>query len=387
MASKVLFAPMKYARYEATQTLPAKFGRMLEKSPLGDMVNGKKVAIKMHVGDGITYSTIPPVFITILVDYIHKHGGDCFITDHYISSRHPERRGYTEANLGCPILESTGYMGKYFYEKDVDYKTLRHVDIAGLIHDADVLVDFSHVKGHGSCGFGGACKNIAMGCVTDRTRHEIHSLEGGLVWDKDKCVHCKLCIPACNHHANSFTTDGKDGVYKVNYHHCTMCQHCLKVCPKHAITLDSHDYADFQSGMALTTKTVLDTFAPGSVYFINVLTMITAPVRLLGHDHAVAGAGHRHNGVGRHSSHRARQHRRDKGGRPDPGRRTGGHEARHRGAPVPASARQEPVCTAGQAGSMRTGHSGIRTGRDTIILFKTSAAPPHGQRRRSFIKE
>ena len=53
MASKVLFAPMKYARYEATQTLPAKFGRMLEKSPLGDMVNGKKVAIKMHVGDGI----------------------------------------------------------------------------------------------------------------------------------------------------------------------------------------------------------------------------------------------------------------------------------------------------------------------------------------------
>ena len=276
MASKVLFAPMKYARYEATQTLPAKFGRMLEKSPLGDMVNGKKVAIKMHVGDGITYSTIPPVFITILVDYIHKHGGNCFITDHYISSRHPERRGYTEANLGCPILESTGYMGKYFYEKDVDYKTLRHVDIAGLIHDADVLVDFSHVKGHGSCGFGGACKNIAMGCVTDRTRHEIHSLEGGLVWDKDKCVHCKQCIPACNHHANSFTTDGKDGVYKVNYHHCTMCQHCLKVCPKHAITLDSHDYADFQSGMALTTKTVLDTFAPGSVYFINVLAMITA---------------------------------------------------------------------------------------------------------------
>ena len=276
MASKVLFAPMKYARYEATQTLPAKFGRMLEKSPLGDMVNGKKVAIKMHVGDGITYSTIPPVFITILVDFVHAHGGDCFITDHYVYKRHPEQRGYTESNLGCPVLDDCGHLGKYFYTKEVDFKTFRHVDVAGLIHDADFMIDFSHVKGHGACGFGGACKNIAMGCVTDRTRHEIHSLEGGLVWDKDKCVHCKLCIPACNHHANSFTTDGKDGVYKVNYHHCTMCQHCLKVCPKHAITLDSHDYADFQSGMALTTKTVLDTFAPGSVYFINVLTMITA---------------------------------------------------------------------------------------------------------------
>ena len=87
---------MKYARYEATQTLPAKCARMLKKSPLGDMVNGKKVAIKMHVGDGITYSTIPPVFISTLVDFIHEHGGDCFITDHYISARHPEKRGYTE---------------------------------------------------------------------------------------------------------------------------------------------------------------------------------------------------------------------------------------------------------------------------------------------------
>ena len=67
MASQVLFAPMAYARYEATQTLPAKFSRMLKKSGLAERVKGKTVAIKMHVGEGITYSTIPPVFIRILV--------------------------------------------------------------------------------------------------------------------------------------------------------------------------------------------------------------------------------------------------------------------------------------------------------------------------------
>ena len=43
-----------------------------------------------------------------------------------------------------------------------------------------------------------------------------------------------------------------------------------------AITLDSHDYADFQTGMAVCTKAVLDTFAPGNAYYINVLTNITA---------------------------------------------------------------------------------------------------------------
>ena len=276
MASKVLFSPRAYTRYEASQTLPEKFSRMLEKSGLGDKVNGKTVAIKMHVGSGITYSTIPPVFVRKLVDFVHAHGGDCFITDHYVYKRHPEQRGYTESNLGCPVLDDCGHLGKYFYTKEVDFKTFRHVDVAGLIHDADFMIDFSHVKGHGACGFGGACKNIAMGCVTDRTRHEIHALEGGLVWNKDKCVHCGKCIPACNHFANSFTEPGKNGEYKVNYHHCTMCQHCLKVCPVGAITLDSHDYADFQTGMAVCTRAVVDTFAPGNVFYINMLIAITA---------------------------------------------------------------------------------------------------------------
>ncbi|MDL2318512.1 DUF362 domain-containing protein [Eubacteriales bacterium OttesenSCG-928-A19] len=273
MTASVLFAPMAYARYEASQTLPAKFERLLKQSGLGERVQGKSVAIKMHVGDGIGYSTIPPVFVQTLAAFVQEHGGDCFCTDHYLYRRNPARRGYTEMNLGCPLLDDCAHLGKYYYEKAVDFKTFRHVDVAGLIHDADFLIDFSHVKGHGSCAFGGACKNIAMGCVTDRTRHEIHALEGGLVWNREKCIHCNKCIKSCNHFANSFD---EDGTYEVNYHHCTLCQHCVKVCPTEAITLDNHDYADFQMGMALCTKAVVDTFAPGNVYYINVLTQITA---------------------------------------------------------------------------------------------------------------
>lgn len=276
MSNQVLFAPMAYTRYEASQTLPEKFARLLTRSGLAEKVKDKQVAIKMHVGSGVSYSTIPPVFIRKLVAFIQKSGGQCFITDHYVAGRHPEERGYTENNLGCPILEACGHLGKYYYTRPVEFKTFRHTDVAGLIHDADMLINFSHVKGHGSCGYGGACKNIAMGCVTDRTRQEIHGLEGGLVWDAALCTHCNRCIKACNHDANSFSKPGKDGVYVVNYHHCTLCQHCVKVCPTGAITLDAHNYTDFQMGMAVCTKAVLDTFAPGSVYHINVLTAITA---------------------------------------------------------------------------------------------------------------
>ena len=273
MPSNVFFAPIAYARYEESQTLPAKFDRMLEASELGERVNGKTVAIKMHVGGGSGYSTIHPVFVRRLGQFVQNHGGRCFITDHYVNDRRPASRGYTEETVGCPILDDCGYFGKYFYTKNVDFRTLKHVDIAGLIHDADFMIDFSHVKGHGACGYGGACKNIAMGCVTDRTRHQLHALEGGLLWDKEKCIRCDMCIESCNHHANSFTAEGN---YKVFYHNCTNCQHCLKVCPTNAITLDSHNYEDFQRGMAIATKTVIDTFAPGNVYYINVLTSITA---------------------------------------------------------------------------------------------------------------
>ncbi|MGN0767691.1 MAG: DUF362 domain-containing protein [Christensenellales bacterium] len=269
--SKVLFAPMSFNRFDADQTLPARFKRLLEASTLAEIVKKKSVAIKMHVGDNLTYSTIPPVFVRILVDFLHEHEANCFVCDHAIAQRKPWQRGYTESILGCPVLDVCGHLDKYYYTKEAGYKTLREIDVAGYINDADFLVDFSHVKGHGACGYGGACKNIAMGCVTQRTRAQIHGLQGGIAWDEEKCVHCSACINSCNHNANRF----KDGNYRVNYHNCTLCQHCVKVCPTSAIKLTRNDFHEFQKGMAVCTKTVLDTFEPKNAYFINVLTAIT----------------------------------------------------------------------------------------------------------------
>lgn len=271
MSANILFSSVLYDKYDASVTLPAKFERLLDETGLDKIVEGKLTAIKMHVGRGIGYTTVHPLFIKTLVDRLKKWGAKVYITDQEVQGG--KSRGYTEEFLGVPILDACGFTEKYFYEKHVDYKKLKNVDVAGYIHDAEVMIDLSHVKGHGSCGFGGAVKNIAMGCVTTRTRHQIHALEGGLVWDADKCTHCQLCINSCNHAANSFNKEGK---YIVNYHHCTVCQHCTKVCPTGALTLDSHNFDDFQSGMALCTKEVLDTFDPGMVYYINFLTNITA---------------------------------------------------------------------------------------------------------------
>ncbi len=269
MGSKVLFSSVDYDKLDAKQTLPSRFERLIDAMGLKDVVDGKWTAVKMHVGRNIGVTTIHPLYVKILIDKLKSYGAKPFITDQVIEDA--RSRGYTEEFLGVPIVPVCGTMSKYVYEKGVDFRTFKNVDIGGNIHDAEVMIDLSHIKGHGACGYGGACKNIAMGCVTDRTRNQIHALEGGLVWDEEKCTHCEACISSCNHNANSF----EDGKYTVFYHDCTTCQHCVKVCPTGAISLDSHNYTDFQTGMALCTKTVLNTFNPGNVFYINFLTNIT----------------------------------------------------------------------------------------------------------------
>ena len=269
--SDVLFASVKFKKYEGGATLPSKFERLLDAMDFGDVLQGKHVAIKMHVGRGIGFTTVHPMFVKILIDKVKSLGGMPFVTDQTVSGA--ASRGYTAEALGAPVVDVCGVMGKYFYPKTVDFKTFHNVDVAGHIHDADVLIDLSHVKGHGVCGYGGACKNLSMGAVTDRTRRQIHGLEGTIDWNADTCIHCGACIESCNHDANAFD---ENGVYKMNFHHCTNCQHCVKVCPNESITMGEKTYVDFQTGMAIATQKVLEDFAPGHVFYINFLTNITA---------------------------------------------------------------------------------------------------------------
>ena len=272
MKPKVLLAPLDFNAYDAEQTLPARFSRLIDKSGLADKVRGKTVAVKMHVGREVGFTTIHPLFVKLLIDKLQTGKPEIlYITDQYVGSA--QARGYSADYFGAPILDACGLLSKYYYEKKVDYESFKNVDVAGYIHDADFLIDLSHVKGHGCCGIGGAVKNIAMGCVTDRTRSQIHRLQGGISWDETKCTHCNQCIASCNHDANEFDENGK---YSADFHHCTFCQHCVKVCPTGAISLDEDQYKKFQIGMAICTQSVLDEFEPDCVYYINVLTNITA---------------------------------------------------------------------------------------------------------------
>lgn len=270
--SKVYFASAKMSALKADASLPAKFNRMLAGLSLKDMFEGKSVAIKMHVGGNLGYSTIPPTFVRLLVQQIKDAGGKPFITDGSHAIPHAKDRGYTEEVLGCPIVPAAGLREKYYTTVPIGYETLKDVQMCGEIVGADAMIVYSHGKGHGLCGWGGAIKNIAMGNVTCKSRGDIHALvDTEFTWNEEACTHCYLCRDNCPAEAVSF----KDKKFDIFMHNCRYCMHCVTSCPVGAITINQGSMRTFQAGMARVTKACLDGFEANRVLYINHVMNVT----------------------------------------------------------------------------------------------------------------
>jgi uncharacterized Fe-S center protein len=272
MPAKVTFASSRPKEIRAEATLPALLDKMLGQWNFKKRFNDKRVAIKMHLGGGMGYSTIHPFLTGRIVKAVKDAGGKPFITDTAGAVAEAANRGYTQEVLGCPLLPVAGPDEKYVYPKKINFRTFKTAYLAGTVIDADAMIVLSHGKGHGHSGFGGAIKNIAMGCVNSQTRGDIHRLMSGqFEWNKSKCTGCLLCRDNCPNNAITFS----NGEISIFDHHCKYCMHCVSACPKQAITIDQSGYRFFQTGMALTTREVLKTFESSSAFYITALLNIT----------------------------------------------------------------------------------------------------------------
>lgn len=271
--SKVYFTSAKLKALRADASLPAKFQRMLPSFPLKDMFDGKSVAIKMHLGGGFGYTTIPTIFVKLLVQAIRDAGGRPFVTDGSGAVPGAKDRGYTEEVLGAPVVPAAGVSEGYYATVPINYLSLETAQLCGEIVNADAMVVYSHGKGHGHCGWGGAIKNIGMGNVTCATRGAIHALiDTEFEWNEDLCTHCYLCRDNCPAGAISFAENDR---LSISLHDCRYCMHCVSACPQDTIRINEEGIRQFQAGMAHVNKACLDTFEPGRVLFINHVTSVT----------------------------------------------------------------------------------------------------------------
>jgi len=186
--SEVYLLKAQRGRYHRSESLVVKFPELLEKVGINEIVSkDSAVAIKLHFGVVGGYRTIRPPFIRQLVDVVRGLNGRPFLTDTWGLSHVEDAyfNGLSYATVGAPIIPANGI-------KENDYRTiklqenfhLKEVKVAGNIYDADVLINFAHAKGHGSCGFAGAIKNLALGATTPEIRkqeHEMEKTDGGAV--------------------------------------------------------------------------------------------------------------------------------------------------------------------------------------------------------------
>ena len=242
MGSPVYFASLR-ARDEHSNTV-SKVKKLFDCAGFASLISRRdRTAIKLHFGELGNDSYISPVFVRQVVEKVKGCGALPFLTDTntlYLGSRSNAvdhistaiLHGFDYAVVGAPVIIADGLCGKNITYVSIKGKHFKRVAIAGDIAGADSMIVLTHFKGHIVSGFGGAIKNLAMGCAPPegkRTQHKAHPHTIG-----ERCIGCGKCVGVCPKTALSLVK--KKAV--IDRSLCIGCFECMTVCPEHAIDID-----------------------------------------------------------------------------------------------------------------------------------------------------
>ena len=238
--SKVYFTDF---RAKLGEGLPLKLKRLLKKAGISEIdMENKFVAIKMHFGELGNVSFLRPNYAKAVADVIKELGGKPFLTD--CNTLYPGSRknalehlqcawenGFTAMTVGCPILIGDGLKGTDDIEVPVEGgEYIKSAKIGRAIMDADIFISLSHFKGHEATGFGGALKNIGMGCGSRAGKMQQHA-SGKPAINEDVCRGCRRCAKECG--SDAITYVNKKAV--IDYDKCKGCGRCIGACSFDAV--------------------------------------------------------------------------------------------------------------------------------------------------------
>jgi uncharacterized protein len=197
----------------------------------------KIVAIKIHFGEPGNMAYLRPNYAAQIVKVLKNKGAIPFLTDCntlYYGSRsnaphHLEaafENGYNPLVTGCPVIIADGIKGTDFREIELNTENCTSAKIGTAVAESDVLISMNHFKGHEMTGFGGALKNIGMGCASVGGKLFLHSSSSPKIYEEN-CTACKVCEKNCNYGAIKV---GKDKIAHIDYEICTGCGQCIAVC-------------------------------------------------------------------------------------------------------------------------------------------------------------
>ena len=206
-------------------------------------MEGKFVAIKMHFGELGNLAYLRPNYAKVVADLCKEQGGMPFLTDCntlYPGSRKnalehltcAQLNGFWPMTTGCQVIIADGLRGTDEVEVPVpNGEYCKTAKIGRAIMDADIFISLSHFKGHESTGFGGAIKNIGMGCGSRAGKMEQHA-SGHPAVQEDLCRGCHRCAKECGSDAIYYNEKNKA---VIDQDKCKGCGRCIGACNFDAI--------------------------------------------------------------------------------------------------------------------------------------------------------
>lgn len=240
-------------------TMPGKLKKLIRKAGIDQLnLEGQFVAIKIHFGELGNVSYLRPNYARAVVDVVKELGGKPFLTD--CNTLYPGSRknalehlycawenGFTPLTVGCPILIGDGLKGTDDIEVPVrGGEYVKNAKIGRAVMDADVIISMTHFKGHEATGFGGALKNLGMGCGSRAGKKEQHN-NGKAYVQQEICRGCRRCMRECAN--NGLVFDPKTRKMHVDKEHCVGCGRCVGAC-----NFDAIDFEDPNSNQMLNYR-------------------------------------------------------------------------------------------------------------------------------------
>jgi len=199
--------------------------------------NRKMTALKVHFGEPGNLAYLRPNFAARIARMVREKGGKPYLTDCntlYYGERangpdHLEAaftNGYNPLSAGCHVVIGDGIKGTDYREIEVNLEFTGKAMIGTAIAEADIIISLNHFKGHEQTGFGGALKNLGMGCASVGGKLFLHSGNPPVIYEKN-CTGCNMCVINCAHDAVHLMENRKARIDVVK---CTGCGQCIAVC-------------------------------------------------------------------------------------------------------------------------------------------------------------
>lgn len=287
MKEKVYFIKMQDK--EDDRLVCRKLKKAIEDKDFFSFIGPKNlVAIKTHFGEKGTNGYVRPVYLSMIGELIKRKGAVPFLTETstlYSGKRtnaaeHKELaydHGFTYEETGLPIVMADGLLGDEEIEVDIPGQIYKRVKIAALIAKVQALIMVSHFTGHLVSGFGGALKNMGMGCASRRGKLNQHSTAKPSI-KKKNCTGCGECVKWCPQAAIALVDD----TAVIDRGKCIGCAECLAVCRFEAVGYNwSETYVHLQEKITEHALGVAEA-KKGKIIYINFLNRITRDCDCMG---------------------------------------------------------------------------------------------------------